>query len=393
MCTLSSSHGSLCRFKSAKRNRAHHRGAIIVLTMLLMIALLGILAFAVDLGVLTTIRTESQRTADAAALAGGWVLINENRLKGPDYAQAVLTQSRSTVADYCQRNPVFNQIPTLNTSPYSQDLIIGRFVAPDSVVPTLSPAQANAILVQVHREGVPFFFGRIFGATPTQISAKAIATFRDGISGFRTPREGHNSSLMPFAVKLSDWLAVLSRSAGTDNYRVDPDTGAVSSGSDGLHELVMFPDRVTGSGIVPGNFGTVDIGSAGNSNADLKRQVLEGPSASDFSYYEGGELKLGPDGTLLLSGDTGVSSGMELAVDQTIGAGPRTIFLYTEVYNPGNQAQFVIVGFAGVRVLACNFNGVHKYILIQPAVVTDDSAIVEDGPTNYTVYQPVILVK
>jgi hypothetical protein len=364
----------ICKPPTAtKRKPCNREGNVVLLTVFLMIVMIGILAFAVDFGVLETARTEIQRTADAAAMAGGWALLNDNRLKGPEELAAVEQEARNTVAEYCRLNQVFKATPTITY------LSIGT----------------NSVTVRLQQNTIPLFFGKIFNWSNGRTSAEAVAEFRDGVTGFRPPQPGYNSSLMPFAVKLSDWLAVWNGTAGMDNFQVDPQTGAVSSGADGLHELLMYPDRISGlsGNTISGNFGTVDIGSTGNSTADLRRQVLEGPSAWDFSYYEGNELKLGPDGTLRLNGDTGVSSGMELAIEQTIGAGPRTIFLYESVSNPGNTAQFVIVGFAGVRVLDCRFDGVHKYIYVQPAVVSDGSAFANNGYYKYSVYQPVRLTK
>jgi hypothetical protein len=381
---------SFCSPYPVKPRKTKRRGAIAVLATVFIAVLLGLIAFAVDLGFLTVARTELQRTADAAALAGGGTLLSEDRLKGTTYVQNVLARTRATVADYCRMNPVLKAIPTIDTSIGSQDLIIGRFAAPDSVVPAASDAEANAILVRVRRADIPTFFGRIFGAGAGQSSAYAIATFRDGIVGFRAPKDGQTTSLMPFAVQIDAWRAAVA--SGADNYNVNPETGAVSSGADGLKEMVMFPDRETGHGVTPGNFGTVDVGSSSNSNADLKRQVQEGVSASDLAHF-GGELRLDANGELRLNGDTGVSAGMEMAVDTTIGKGPRTIFLYREVFNPGNTAQYVIVGFVAIRVLDCSFNGVHKYIRIQPSVVNDNGAISDNGHSAYSVYQPVILVR
>jgi hypothetical protein len=63
------------------------------------------------------------------------------------------------------------------------------------------------------------------------------------------------------------------------------------------------------------------------------------------------------------------------------------------VVSSGNTAQFTIVAFVGVRILTFDLNGSNKYIMIQPAVVVDDSAISSNSPTSYNVYQPVMLVQ
>ena len=51
-------------------NRKRRAGNILVFSVLMMVVMCGVLAFAVDLGYLYTLRTELQRSADAAALAG-----------------------------------------------------------------------------------------------------------------------------------------------------------------------------------------------------------------------------------------------------------------------------------------------------------------------------------
>ncbi len=68
------------------------RGATLVITALGMVMMLGMVALAVDLGMLLTARTESQRTADSAALAGaGWLIVAPGdeagaRAKAKEYA-------------------------------------------------------------------------------------------------------------------------------------------------------------------------------------------------------------------------------------------------------------------------------------------------------------------
>ena len=49
------------------------KGAILVLSALLMVFILGMVAFAVDIGYILCARTEAQRAADSGALAGAGV--------------------------------------------------------------------------------------------------------------------------------------------------------------------------------------------------------------------------------------------------------------------------------------------------------------------------------
>ena len=52
------------------RNVRNERGAVLVLVAASMVVMFGFAALAVDVGNLMLVRTESQKAADAAALAG-----------------------------------------------------------------------------------------------------------------------------------------------------------------------------------------------------------------------------------------------------------------------------------------------------------------------------------
>ena len=62
----------------SERLTSHRRrsGLVIVLTALLLVFFLGMIAFAVDLGIIANTRTELQMAADAAAYAGAGALVN-----------------------------------------------------------------------------------------------------------------------------------------------------------------------------------------------------------------------------------------------------------------------------------------------------------------------------
>src|SRR4029077_18354334 len=113
-----------------------------------------------------------------------------------------------------------------------------------------------------------------------------------------------------------------------------------------------------------GNFGTVDIGNDNNSTADLSRQIRFGINESDLAYI-GGALQLGPDGTLLLNGDTGISAAIKDDLESVKGQ-PRAICIYSTVTGNGNNAMYTIVGFVGVRIMKVKLTGNPKYVTIQP---------------------------
>ena len=48
----------------------------------------------------------------------------------------------------------------------------------------------------------------------------------------------------------------------------------------------------------------------------------------------------------------------------------------------GNNLQYNIVAFAAVRIVAVNFQGNPKYVIVQPAIVTDPTAIPNTGASS-----------
>src|SRR5690242_14467924 len=96
----------MSRVASSYRSRfgrvaAARRGNIIVLTALLLVAMVGMVAFAVDIGYINLTRVELQTCVDAAALAGAYELVD---------GQAA---AQSSAQDFLSRNKVRNRTLTL----------------------------------------------------------------------------------------------------------------------------------------------------------------------------------------------------------------------------------------------------------------------------------------
>jgi Flp pilus assembly protein TadG len=362
-------------------------------------ALLAFAALSVDVGALFDAKAELQRCADAAALAGAGALIDERRLRNDGGMNLEIDFAvRDAAQEYVQRNRVLGASPTvqLNTSnSIGGDIVLGTLSDLSNYHEPLSvgsPDKFNSVRVHVRRDNerngpVGLFFARLFGRYTANVQATATATIEDGVVGYAVPPNSGTAQLLPFAVHVDVWNALLAGATPIgDQYAYDPDTGQVESGSDTILEINMYP----GGGIdqlMPGNFGTVDIGGSNNSASDIERQIREGISAEDFAYH-GGELKLGDDGTLTLTGDTGLSAGFKEALEDIIGL-PRAIPLFTSVSGPGDNAEFVIVGFAGIRIMDVWLTGApeHKHVIVQPSYVIDGTVIIEpESTSSYMVY-------
>jgi hypothetical protein len=363
--------------------------------------MIGFAALAIDIGMLYATHAEMQRAADSAALAAAWELLDENRLLGDSYEGYLISLAREGAVYTAARNPVLRSGPVVHPTEdvevgYLSDLTYGS-----SLIFT-GDAPANAVGVRVRRDAerggsISLFFARFLGADTRDLAAEAAAAFADNVVGFEVTESTGNCGLLPFTVQEENWNGLLAGTFTTgDNYSCDPNTGEVTTGSDGVNELNLYPGDMNGQ-LPPGNFGTVDIGADDNSAADVRRQILYGVSEEDLSYFPDGRLVLDSDGTLLLNGDTGLSAGFKDALEAVKGQ-PRCIPIFRDVSGPGNNAMYTIVDFAGIRILNVRLTGPmsQKEVIVQPAVFVDDAAVIEPGPGSdydYYVYAPVRLVR
>lgn len=397
----------------------HRRGTVTAMTVLSMGTLVGFAALAVDVGMLYNVRTELQRSTDAAALAGVAELATDARIKGGSSWAGALMAARTTGSTYGNSNPVMhvNLAVDSNTSNnVSGDVVIGRLNNPDNLTEALSlPGDTttfNSVQVKIRKNAtrngpVDLWFAKIFGKKSTNLETTATATLDDRIVGFKI-KQGSNvlPLLLPLSIHIDAWNNLLAGGAGTaDAYSYNSTTKQVSAGTDGIMELNIYPGAGTtgksggssGAGqfpqLGPGNFGTVDIGSPNNSTADLSRQIRYGPDTSDLAYF-GGELKLNDSGYVMLNGDTGLSAGIKDDLTAIMGQ-PRVIPIFNQVAGNGNNAMYRVVGFAGIRITHVDLTGSmsSKQVIIQPAAVIDPTAQSGTLGVPHFVYTPVRLTR
>jgi Flp pilus assembly protein TadG len=378
-----------------RRDGRNRKGAVLVVALVALSAMFAFAALAIDLGYLLNTRSETNRCADAAALAACWQYIDE--LEDGATESAAKAAARAEAASLAGFNKIGEVAsPLINTDDTVGDVRIG-YLDLDNRAATLDVGSSNplnAVEVTVRRQSgwngpVPTFFARIFGVDQQDVTASATAAIARQIAGFEIPNDNSNLGILPFALDLETWNAMVAGST-YDNWTWNEATEAYSAGSDGVPEGNLYPQD-TGA---PGNRGTVDIGSNNNSTDDIARQILHGVSPSDLAFH-GGKLEFGPDGTLTLNGDTGISAGVmdELA---SIRGQPKIIPIFSTVQGPGNNAQFTIVRWAGVRILDVKLTGSNstKRVIIQPASVIAKGVIPsDDANDSQFVYSTVVLAR
>src|SRR5262245_15095940 len=376
-----------------RRKLRARKGNVLVMTAVLMTTLVALLAFAIDLGYVYAVRTELQRAADSAAIAATWELIDKDGDPGSETTGGLADNASLTASQYAKLNKVGNSAPALA----GNDVTVGYMANPsdpsDPLISTPMGKLPNAVKVRVQRTSaqngeISFFFGRALGFSQTSLDAEATAAFLNSFSGFRIPADGSNLHILPFALDLETWNAL--ETYGTDSWSYNPENKTVCAGCDGVKECNLFPQ---GNGC-PGIRGTVDIGSNNNSTADIARQIVDGINASDMEQM-GGLTQFDADGELHLIADTGISAGVKDQLVSIIGK-PRIIPIFSSVTGPGNNADYTIVKWVGVRVLDIKLTGSlsSKRVIVQPCNVVTKGAIYEPGGTQTQyVHSPVWLCR
>ncbi len=369
------------------------RGNVLVLSAMVFSMLLAFTAFVVDIGYIVTSRSELAATADAAALAAtiemadGFGTLTNTQIATNSKAAAVSVAAANSAAGlnsvYC--NP-------------TRDVKLGTYswnAANSTWVTTWNATPYNVAEVTLRRDQVgstlgdkqlDLFIAPSFGKSKSGICLTGKAALMPA-TGFKKIT-GVNLDILPITLDLPTWTA-LEGGTGTDEYSYNTSTGAVTTGADGIKEVDLYP--LSSDITTAGNRGTVDIGSSNNSTADLSRQILYGINDDDMSHF-GGQFNWS-SGSITLNGDTGLSAGIKDELEAIIGK-PRMIPIFTSVAGPGNNANYVIPKFVGIRILHVQLTGNQKQVVVQPASMVSSAGIPGTATIGIgTIFSPAAIVK
>ena len=157
-----------------EQGRLGRRGATAVFVAVSLAALLGMVALAVDVGMLMKVRSDAQRAADAAALAGA-----QDFLKGTPQAQKTLALNHAL--EYASRNYVGWKYVDTSAAIItdSGSVLVGN--SPEAYVQVL-PAQYK-VRVFIRRATTATWFGHMLGIDFVPITVKAAAQAVDAGTG------------------------------------------------------------------------------------------------------------------------------------------------------------------------------------------------------------------
>jgi hypothetical protein len=319
----------ICRRNRRNRKR---RGVVVVLVAVLMISLMGMIAFALDYGYLLKVRTDLQRAADTAALAALQDLVPLS--DGTQDLHAVSATIRAYAVDNTQ--PGFTVLDS--------DIQIGRYDPATiySSVTLLETGILDTIRVTLRRDAqanspVPLFFAPILGIRDSGVAATATAVLQ------KVTMLKPGDSIIPICIPLEVWQT---QNPG-DLWSVYGD-GKIAA-----------PDGRE----VPGNWGTVDIGSTNNSTSDIVDQILNGLHQSHLDHLYADHripdnTHIDSQGPMWVNADTGISSGLKSAVREVHGQ-KRLMPIYDRLGGDpaGQNAEFRVVAWGVVTVIDSQWTG------------------------------------
>lgn len=384
------------------------RGAVAVVVALLLIPLLAFVAFCVDVGWMTTTKSELQNAADSAASAGARQLVdNYGAYSGsvPSNRQNLINGAEKEATKYSQQFSGHNEAGGVHgLKLLTEDIQFGFTDAAGTFhASSVHPGYPNTVQVLERRDAgangrLPLFFAGAIGRRDTALTATASSTIYTGlITSFGPPKvvsggtgegaggdgdgawgddywsdgSGLDCGLLPVAFDVNTWNQFFANG-------VSPD-GVVHADGAGTPEIHIYPSPQQS----PGNFGLLCIGTPTNATPDFRNWILNGPSASDLKYLaDSGEFPVSQESPKPWKGTPGLRSTLKTDFAAIIGQ-PRLLPLfkpasaipYQAASGHGSNTTYDIVGFAGVMVTKVTGSGGNLEICVQPCSVLDPSAV------------------
>ena len=370
------------------------KGAIVVLAAATLVMIFGFVAFSVDTGYIALTKAQLQNAADASALAAAQELVDGYNLWGviesPIIEQNARDAAEAIAQLHANGDATSTQIDTMQDVRFgrrTKDPVTNEFhyewgVPPyDTVEVTLRRARSRGTALNL-------FFAPVIGNDNAEIIVSAKTGIRSGV-GVKIPPTDQISraGVLPITLDVGTWELFMddySNGAWGDVFKWDEEEKRVRFGHDGIKEINIYPEAYTN--LPPGNRGLCDWGHPSNSKADTKRQILEGLSEYDLSFYPNNEIRF-DNGPMDIPGNTGLAASIQNPLNQIKGE-VRLLPLFSAVHGNGNgngggnNTVYTIVKLVPVRILDAKLTGPpsQKRLIVQPAAYSDSAVIPGEAP-------------
>src|SRR5262249_19182829 len=188
--------GSDLKHYSYGERRGEH-GQTILLVAVSMVALLAMAALAIDVVSLYSARSEAQRAAEAAALAGAQVFANSGFTSG----NATWGAPSSAIAQTAMCNAGNGLAEKAVQATLAQNPVANATATATAVCDFSTPTIPR-ITITVQRTGLPTFFARIWGSAVSSVTTTAVAEAFNPLGQTATPVQV--TSVMPWLIPNCD---------------------------------------------------------------------------------------------------------------------------------------------------------------------------------------------
>lgn len=362
------------------------------------IALLALMlgfALIVDRIWLETASLELRVAAEAAALAAARELASDDLIRSDADVEDRINHARQSAGEIAAENYACGTAIQLNTDPEG-DIRIG-YLFQDSEGIHFEESTTNATTVNVTANRtratsnpIALMFSGLTSLPYGDVATRAQATISNDVMGL-SPLEGSPIPALPIAIwevdpsgdRTDTWNEQIEARKGSDDYSFDEVTHTVTSGADGIPEIILRSMRV-GQDPANANMLLLDLGT-GVSDNEVTRQFESGLTFDDLKNLDG-ILWLGQGATLDLTATPDFDGGQLTAFQNMIGE-CRICFLYSKSV-PQRQPPDVTATcsqIVAVRILDVSgtVNGSCD-VTVQPTVMTTRTAVLstESPPTS-----------
>lgn len=413
---------------------ARRHGAIVPLTAILIVPLVGMIAFALDIGLTLSVKSDLQNTADASALAGAEKLQDlfvQYYVPQQTTATKTALMYKATTNTHTADCPMYtaeqfalkNKAGTVNISLPDTDVQLGYLTSPANggtfTTPTPAGKFPNTIQVTTRRKSgtngsLKLFFASIFGMSTIDLEATARATIYAGDIQSLKPIAGVDATILPVALDINVWRKFYKTGQGPDGQITYGGAGAPFPGTP---ELKVYTAEFAQQ--TPGQFGLLNVGDPGGAKA-FKDWIQFGETMNDINYLLNNGLvgqKMLPVSPTFVSGDTNNpgpkwwdgQTGLENTLVSYFAdvIGEHSVIPVFRPYNaPGNDSvsggasgnyqalwnpvtnkapngtfgDYDVIGFVGVTVSRAEGNGKNNMtISIQPIATIDVTSLIPNA--------------
>ncbi len=361
-------------------------GGIAPLTCVLLVAILGMVAFAVDISWMVMTQSELQNAADAASHAGAskladnfvlYSLPTQSATNKASLRAAAVTAAKSAAQTYA----AYHSAGGVNLTLLASDIDVGFTNGSGTFTSyaTNSSNYPNTVKATMRRDSsantpLGLFFAPVLGISDANLVAPATAMLYTGtINSFKVGTA--NSGMMPLTYDINDWNNFIA--SGKDK------AGVVNKDSSGNPILQIY-----GTVKDTGNFGLLSLNDSHVGASTISGWINEGVPPSDIQTLVNNKLiPLSAHNPKLWDwqGDTGFKATNAMDLNAHVGEtyilplftpAVNTPVSYSAGVGQGANYFYNIVAFVGVKIMPASQT--NRQVWIQPVAVSDPNFVLSN---------------